>query len=115
MNDNIRPALYQAKYEAALANRMNDVKDELVSIAGKCCESGDMLMWDLSLPTARPGDILAMFCTGAYGYSMASQYNRLPKPAVVFVEDGDAQLVVQRETYEDIIKNDLKYNVALKK
>lgn len=115
MNDNIRPALYQAKYEAALANRMNDVKDELVSIAGKCCESGDMLMWDLSLPTARPGDVLAMFCTGAYGYSMASQYNRLPKPAVVFVEDGDAQLVVQRETYEDIIKNDLKYNVALKK
>ncbi len=115
MNDNIRPALYQAKYEAALANRMNDVKDELVSIAGKCCESGDMLMWDLSLPVARPGDILAMFCTGAYGYSMASQYNRLPKPAVVFVEDGDAQLVVQRETYEDIIKNDLKYNVALKK
>ncbi|MDT2045598.1 diaminopimelate decarboxylase [Priestia aryabhattai] len=115
MNDNIRPALYQAKYEAALANRMNDVKDELVSIAGKCCESGDMLMWDLSLPTARPGDVLAMFCTGAYGYSMASQYNRLPKPAVVFVEDGDAQLVVKRETYEDIIKNDLKYNVALKK
>ncbi|TYR82536.1 diaminopimelate decarboxylase [Priestia megaterium] len=115
MNDNIRPALYQAKYEAAIANRMNEKNDELVSIAGKCCESGDMLIWDVALPKAQPDDLLAMFCTGAYGYSMASHYNRLPKPAVVFVEDGDAQLVVQRETYEDIIKNDLKYNVTVKK
>ncbi|MFP8640097.1 diaminopimelate decarboxylase [Priestia aryabhattai] len=114
MNDNIRPALYQAKYEAVIANRMNDESDELVSIAGKCCESGDMLMWDVHLPKANPDDLLAMFCTGAYGYSMASHYNRLPKPAVVFVEDGEAQLVVKRETYEDIVKNDVKYKVTVK-
>ncbi|BFJ01909.1 diaminopimelate decarboxylase [Priestia megaterium] len=115
MNDNIRPALYQAKYEAVIANRMDDESDELVSIAGKCCESGDMLMWDVHLPKANPDDLLAMFCTGAYGYSMASHYNRLPKPAVVFVEDGEAQLVVKRETYEDIVKNDVKYKVTVKK
>ncbi|MED3862501.1 diaminopimelate decarboxylase [Priestia megaterium] len=115
MNDNIRPALYQAKYEAVIANRMNDESDELVSIAGKCCESGDMLMWDVHLPKANPDDLLAMFCTGAYGYSMASHYNRLPKPAVVFVEDREAQLVVKRETYEDIVKNDVKYKVTVKK
>jgi len=115
MNDNIRPALYQAKYEAVIANRMNDESDELVSIAGKCCESGDMLMWDVHLPKANPDDLLAMFCTGAYGYSMASHYNRLPKPAVVFVEEGEAQLVVKRETYEDIVKNDVKYKVTVKK
>ncbi|MBE2974969.1 diaminopimelate decarboxylase [Priestia megaterium] len=115
MNDNIRPALYQAKYEAVIANRMNDESNELVSIAGKCCESGDMLMWDVHLPKANPDDLLAMFCTGAYGYSMASHYNRLPKPAVVFVEDGEAQLVVKRETYEDIVKNDVKYKVTVKK
>ncbi|WP_407728220.1 diaminopimelate decarboxylase [Priestia megaterium] len=115
MNDNIRPALYQAKYEAVIANRMNDESDELVSIAGKCCESGDMLMWDVHLPKAKPDDLLAMFCTGAYGYSMASHYNRLPKPAVVFVEEGEAQLVVKRETYEDIVKNDVKYKVTVKK
>ncbi|KRD89520.1 diaminopimelate decarboxylase [Bacillus sp. Root147] len=115
MNDNIRPALYQAKYEAVIANRMNDESEELVSIAGKCCESGDMLMWDVHLPKANPDDLLAMFCTGAYGYSMASHYNRLPKPAVVFVEDGEVQLVVKRETYEDIVKNDVKYKVTVKK
>ncbi|MER2254237.1 MAG: diaminopimelate decarboxylase, partial [Priestia megaterium] len=83
--------------------------------AGKCCESGDMLMWDVHLPKANPDDLLAMFCTGAYGYSMASHYNRLPKPAVVFVEDGEAQLVVKRETYEDLVKNDVKYKVTVKK
>ncbi|MFC3882783.1 diaminopimelate decarboxylase [Bacillus songklensis] len=114
MNDNIRPALYQAKYEAALANRMNDEVDEEVSIAGKCCESGDMLIWDLPLPNPQPKDILAVFCTGAYGYSMASHYNRIPKPAVVFVEDGEAQLVVKRETYEDLIKNDLPFKAKVK-
>lgn len=79
MSDNIRPALYQAKYEAALANRMNDPKDDSVSIAGKCCESGDMLIWDLPLPQANPDDLLAVFCTGAYGYSMAKQLQ--PHPA----------------------------------
>jgi diaminopimelate decarboxylase len=107
MSDNIRPALYQAKYEGALANRMNDECSETVSIAGKCCESGDMLIWDLSLPTVKAGDILAVFCTGAYGYSMANNYNRIARPAVVFVENGEARLVVKRETYEDLVSLDL--------
>lgn len=109
MGDNIRPALYQAKYEAVLANRLQDKCEETVSIAGKCCESGDMLIWDLPLPKATAGDLLAMFCTGAYGYSMASNYNRLPRPAVIFVENGKSQLIIRRETYEDIVRLDLPY------
>ncbi len=107
MSDNIRPALYQAKYEAVLANKPLAENSETVSIAGKCCESGDMLIWDLPLPKAGGEDILAVFCTGAYGYSMANNYNRIPRPAVVFVEEGTANLVVKRETYEDLIKQDL--------
>src|SRR5690625_6004423 len=83
MSDNIRAALYDAKYEAVIANRVNAEEKELVSIAGKCCESGDMLIWDLNLPKSQSGDYLAMFSTGAYGYSMASNYNRFAKPAVV--------------------------------
>lgn len=115
MSDNIRPALYGAKYEAMLANRMWGERTEVVSIAGKCCESGDMLIWDLALPEAKPGDYLAVFCTGAYGYSMANNYNRLPRPAVVFVENGDAQLVVKRETYDDLIQYDLPWKTKVKK
>ncbi|WP_153122724.1 diaminopimelate decarboxylase [Peribacillus tepidiphilus] len=107
MSDNIRPALYDAKYEAVLANRMNDPNEEIVSIAGKCCESGDMLIWDLSLPKPEKDDILAVFCTGAYGYSMSNNYNRIQRPAVVFVENGEDQLVIKRETMDDLIKNDL--------
>ncbi len=107
MSDNIRPALYQAKYEAVLANRVTEKHDKEVSIAGKCCESGDMLIWDLPLPEVKAEDILAVFCTGAYGYSMANNYNRIPRPAVVFVENGEAQLVVRRESFEDLIVNDL--------
>lgn len=109
MSDNIRPALYEAKYEAVIANKANEKPEKEVSIAGKCCESGDMLIWDLPLPEAEAGDILAVFSTGAYGYSMASHYNRLAKPAVVFVENGADKLVVKRETAEDVIKNDLSY------
>lgn len=107
MSDNIRPALYQAKYEGVLANRVNDEVEETVSIAGKCCESGDMLIWDLPLPKANHEDYLAVFCTGAYGYAMANNYNRITKPAVVFVENGIAQLVVKRETLEDLTRLDL--------
>ncbi|MGV3464585.1 MAG: diaminopimelate decarboxylase [Heyndrickxia sp.] len=107
MSDNIRPALYEAKYEAVLANRPNDKVEETVSIAGKCCESGDMLIWDLPLPKTDSSDLLAVFCTGAYGYSMANNYNRIPRPPVVFVESGKDQLVIKRETYEDIIRLDL--------
>lgn len=109
MADNIRPALYEAKYEAILANKANEAPTKEVSIAGKCCESGDMLIRDLSLPEVEPGDILAVFSTGAYGYAMASHYNRLAKPAIVFVENGQDKLVVKRESVDDIIKNDLSY------
>jgi len=107
MTDNPRPALYQSKYEAILANRANEGATEEVSIAGKCCESGDMLIWDLKLPEAKSGDLLAVFCTGAYNYAMASNYNRIRRPAVVFVKDGQADLVVQRESLDNIVCNDV--------
>ncbi|MDO7905120.1 diaminopimelate decarboxylase [Paenibacillus sp. JX-17] len=107
MTDNPRPALYDAKYEALLANRAGEPETETVSIAGKCCESGDMLIWDVNLPEVNQGDLLAVASTGAYNYSMASNYNRIRRPGVVFVKDGEASLVVRRETYEDIVRNDL--------
>jgi len=107
MTDNPRPALYQSQYEAVLANRANEEATEVVSIAGKCCESGDMLIWDLKLPEAKSGDLLAVFCTGAYNYAMASNYNRIRRPAVVFVKDGQADLVVQRESLDNIVCNDV--------
>jgi len=107
MTDNPRPALYGSKYEAVLANRCNDPAEEVVSVAGKCCESGDMLIWDLKLPAVKQGDLLAVFCTGAYNYAMASNYNRIRRPAVVFVRDGQADLVVARESFEDIVGNDI--------
>lgn len=110
MSDNIRPALYQAKYEAIIANKALQDVEETVSIAGKACESGDMLIWDIALPKTEVGDILAVFCTGAYGYSMASNYNRLARPAVVFVENGQSRLVVKRESYEDLLRLDLPLN-----
>jgi len=107
MTDNPRPALYESKYEAMLANRANEKPEETVSIAGKCCESGDMLIWDLDLPKVNTGDLLAVSCTGAYNYSMASNYNRIRRPAVVFVKDGQSRLVVRRESLQDIISNDV--------
>ncbi|WP_088840533.1 diaminopimelate decarboxylase [Listeria sp. ILCC797] len=109
MSDNIRPALYEAHYEAVLANAPLLETEETVSIAGKCCESGDMLIWDLPLPKSNSGDVLAVFCTGAYGYAMASNYNRIPRPPVVFVENGNAKLVVRRESYENLVQNDLPW------
>ncbi|SDJ66444.1 diaminopimelate decarboxylase [Sediminibacillus albus] len=111
MTDNLRPALYQAKYDAVVANKANDPLTEMVSIAGKCCESGDMLIWDIEVPEVEYGDILAVFSTGAYGYSMSNHYNRFPKAAVVFAEQGEDQLVIQRESYQDLIKNDLPYEI----
>ncbi|MNW36117.1 Diaminopimelate decarboxylase [compost metagenome] len=107
MTDNPRPALYESKYEAMLANRANDANEETVSIAGKCCESGDMLIWDLDLPQVNSGDLLAVSCTGAYNYAMASNYNRIRRPAVVFVKDGQSDLVVKRETLQDIVSGDV--------
>ncbi len=109
MTDNIRPALYQAKYEAVLANRMNDQGFKEYAIAGKCCESGDMLLWDVELPKVEHDDLLAVFSTGAYGYSMANNYNRFGKSAVVFIENGTHQLVVRREKFDEITRLDLSY------
>lgn len=109
MGDNIRPALYQAKYEAVVANKMNQPMVETAHIAGKYCESGDILIDQQQLPATKPGDILAVLDTGAYGYSMAMNYNRNPRPAVVFAEDGHDKLVVKRETYEDLTSLDLDY------
>lgn len=109
MTDNIRPALYQAKYEATVANKMNEKNEEMVSIAGKACESGDMLIWDIDLPKVISGDLLAVSSTGAYGYSMANNYNRILRPAVIFVEDGEEHCVIKRESYEDLVKNEFSY------
>ena len=108
MTDNPRPILYEAKYEGVLANKINSsLSKEVVTIAGKCCESGDILIKDLELPPASPGDLLVVFTTGAYHYSMSSNYNRLPRPAVVLVSQGKTKIIVKRETYKDIIRNDM--------
>ena len=107
MTDNIRPALYNAEYECVIANRVEGKSGQTVTIAGKCCESGDILLENVELPEVNSGDILAVLTTGAYGYSMSSNYNRVPKPAVVMVKSGQARLVCKRESYEDIIRNDI--------
>lgn len=107
MSDNPRPALYDAQYTCIVANKADQKSVEKVSIAGKCCESGDMLIWDAELPEVKPGDILAVFTTGAYTYSMSSNYNRLPRPAMVLVKQGEADIIVQRETYDSLLINDL--------
>lgn len=107
MYENPRVALYQAEYTALVANRVEAQADTIVSVAGKCCESGDMLIWDLQVPTLEPGDILAMLSTGAYTYSMAGNYNRMPRPAMVLVHQGRADLIVRRETYADLVQYDL--------
>lgn len=106
MADNIRPALYDAKYSCDLVHRINEAKTEIYDIAGKCCESGDILIHDIALPKATSNDILVVYSTGAYGYSMASNYNRLNRLAVVFVKAGKARQVLRRETYEDQMRLD---------
>lgn len=115
MADNIRPALYQANYTAVLANKVNDEAAEKVSVAGKACESGDMLIRDIELPPVNQDDILAVFSTGAYGYSMASNYNRLPRPAVVFLENGKDTLAIRRETYDDYLSLEISHANSTKK
>lgn len=108
MTDNIRPALYQAEYEGLVANKASEPKDDKVTICGKCCESGDILIKDCMITgTAKAGDLFAMFSTGAYGFSMASNYNSNPIPAVVLVKDGKSELIVKRQSYDDIIKNQI--------
>ena len=107
MSDNIRPALYGSRYEALLANRMGAEPGPRVTVCGKHCESGDILIRDVHLPAdVAPGDLLCIPATGAYTYSMASNYNRIPRPAVVMVEDGDATVIVERERIDDVLKLD---------
>ncbi|MDD5015946.1 MAG: diaminopimelate decarboxylase [Atribacterota bacterium] len=105
MTDNPRPILYNAKYEAVILDKIDTTSKEIVTIAGKCCESGDILIKDLKLPKASIGDLLLVFSTGAYHHSMASNYNGLAKPAVVLVNNGKSDLIVKRETYADLVKN----------
>lgn len=106
MTDNPRVAMYGARYHGVIANRLDEPITQVVSVAGKCCETGDMLIWEMEAPRVEPGDLLAVFGTGAYNYSMASNYNRLPKPAMVLVDDHHADLIVARETYEDLVRLD---------
>ncbi|MDR2107911.1 MAG: diaminopimelate decarboxylase [Coriobacteriales bacterium] len=103
MTDNIRVALYGARYESVIASRADAPRDALVTLAGKHCESGDVVAIDASLQSPRVGDVICMFATGAYGHSMASNYNRQVRPGVVFVRDGRAREVLRRETYADLL------------
>jgi len=107
MCDNPRYALYKSEYEAVVANKAGEKRNEKVTIAGKCCESGDLIGENMPLQHAESGDIIAVCATGAYNYSMSSNYNRIPKPAVVFVNNGEARIAVKRETLDDIIRNDI--------
>lgn len=107
MGDNPRYILYQAQYEIICANKASAPRECTATIAGKCCESGDLIQEGTSVQRVEPGDILAVLSTGAYNYSMASNYNRIPRPPVVFVKDGEARLVIKRESYEDLAKNDI--------
>lgn len=107
MTDNIRPALYQAKYEGVAANKADEPKTDTVTICGKCCESGDVLIRDAEVAPLERGDIFAIFSTGAYGYTMASNYNKNPLPAVVLVKEGESRIIVKRQSYDDMIKNEL--------
>lgn len=107
MGDNPRPALYGSKYQAFLANRCGEDNREKVTIAGKCCESGDILIRDVWLPVVQTGDTLAVLATGAYNYTMSSNYNRFPRPAMVLVNNGSADLILKRESYADLLRNDI--------
>lgn len=107
MTDNMRPGLYGAKYEALIANKADLPKTNVVDISGKCCESTDILIKDLTIPTPVRGDLLAVFSTGAYGYSMANNYNKLAIPAVVVVKDSEHRLIVRRQTYAEMIEREL--------
>ncbi|MDE6035846.1 MAG: diaminopimelate decarboxylase [Ruminococcus sp.] len=107
MADSPRYILYKSEYEAIVANKATEERTERVTIAGKCCESGDLIGENMPLQHAESGDIIAVCATGAYNYSMSSNYNRLQKPAVVFVNNGESRIAVKRETLDDIIRNDI--------
>ncbi|HEX9968084.1 MAG TPA: diaminopimelate decarboxylase [Solirubrobacterales bacterium] len=107
MSDNMRPMLYGSRYEALIADRADAPAETLVTIAGMHCESGDVLVRDAMLAEPAPGDVLVTPATGAYGYAMASNYNGVTRPPVIFCRDGEARVVVRRETYEDLTSRDV--------
>ena len=107
MCDNPRYALYKSQYDIEVADRAGEPKTESITLAGKCCESGDLIGENMPVQHVEAGDTIAVLATGAYNYSMSSNYNRIPKPAVVMVADGKSRIVVKRETMEDIIRNDV--------
>ena len=106
MTDNIRPALYQAKYECDIIGKENELKENVVTIAGKCCESGDLIIENTLLPKAVKGDLLVVYTTGAYGYSMSSNYNKTLTPAVVFMKNGKDYEVVKRQSYQELFERE---------
>lgn len=107
MCDNPRYVLYQSEYTALVANRAGDEKTQKVTLAGKCCESGDLIGENMSIQNVTAGDIIAVLTTGAYNYSMSSNYNRIPRPPIVMVKKGKSRIIVKRETYEDLVRNDI--------
>ena len=107
MTDNPRYALYHAQYTARVANRMNDAIDDVITLAGKCCESGDLIGEDMKIQKPKPLDTIVVYSTGAYNYSMSSNYNRIAKPPVVMIRDGESRVIVKGETFEDLIRNDM--------
>lgn len=107
MPDNPRYALYKSVYDMTIANKASEEKTQEVTIAGKCCESGDLIGENVSLQETKAGDILAVFATGAYNYSMASNYNRIPRAEAIMVDGGKSEVIIKRESYEDLIKNDI--------
>jgi len=109
MTDNIRPSLYQAVYECAIANKIGFDKVNQVTIAGKCCESGDILINDTNIMEIESDDVLVVSSTGAYGYSMSSNYNKIPKPAVVSVMNGNSRLICKRQSYDELLQLELEY------
>lgn len=107
MTDNPRYTLYESPYTVAIANKADKPSQSVYTIGGRCCESGDIIQENVNLPLAEKGDILAVMTTGAYNYSMASHYNRIPNPPVIMLKDGESYVAVKRETFDDLIKNDL--------
>ena len=107
MTDNPRYALYQSQYTALAAARAGEPADHTFTLAGRCCETGDLIGKDLPMQALQPGDVVAVLSTGAYNYSMASNYNRVPRPPVVMVRAGQSRVVVRRESLDDLIRNDI--------
>ena len=107
MADNPRPSLYQAEYTAEIANKPQEKTQEKVTLAGRYCESGDVIVNEINLPRVNSGDIVCVYNTGAYNYSMASNYNRTQKPAMVLVNSGHSDMIVKRETLDDLIRYDV--------